>query len=60
MEEIIDSELSVEKKAEIIKQCDTYLAAMQQMHEQMMKEQEEIDRITAENWTILAQMRKAA
>lgn len=60
MEEIVDSELSTEKKAELIKQCDEYLATMQQMHEKMVKEQEEIDRITAETWAVLFQMRKAA
>lgn len=60
MEDIFDSELSAEKKAELIKQCDEYLTAMERMHEQMVQEQEEIDRITAETWTILAQMRKAA
>ena len=48
MEEIFDSELSAEKKAELMKQCDQYLAAMQQIHEHMVKEQEEIDQITAE------------
>ena len=60
MEDIFDSELSAEKKAELVKQCDDYLAAMQRTHEQMVKEQEEIDQITADTWTILARMRKAA
>ena len=60
MEEIFDSELSAEKKAELMKQCDQYLAAMQQIHEHMVKEQEEIDQITAETWEILTRMRKAA
>lgn len=60
MEEIFDTELTAENKAELIKQCDEYLAAMQQIHEQMVKDQEEIDRTTAETWAILAQLRKVA
>lgn len=60
MEDIFDSELSAEKKAEIIKQCDEYLVMMQRIHEQMVEEQKEIDQITADTWTILARMRKAA
>lgn len=60
MEDIFDSELSAEKKAELIKQCDEYLTAMQRTHEQMVKDQEEIDQITTDTWKILAQMRKAA
>ncbi|MGH9841295.1 MAG: hypothetical protein ACREEM_21275 [Blastocatellia bacterium] len=60
MEDIFDAEITAEKKAEIIREFDGYLAAMQRIHEQMVKDQEEIDRITAETWAILAQMRKAA
>lgn len=60
MEEIFDTELTAENKAELIKQCDEYLAAMQQIHEQMVKDQEEIDRTTAETWAILTQLRKVA
>lgn len=60
MEEIFDAELTAANKADLIKQCDEYLAAMQQIHEQMVKDQEEIDRTTAETWAILAQLRKVA
>ncbi len=60
MEDIFDAEITAEKKAELIREFDEYLAAMQRIHEQMVKDQEEIDQITAETWAILAQMRKAA
>ncbi len=60
MEEIFETELMAENKADLIRQCDEYLAAMQQIHEQIVKDQEEIDRTTAETWAILAQLRKAA
>ena len=60
MEDILDTELTAEKKAELIKQFDEYLEAIDRIHQQMVKEQEEIDRITAETWVILAQMPKIA
>jgi hypothetical protein len=60
MEDIFDAEITAEERAEFIRQFDEYLASMQKIHEQMENDQEEIDRITAETWTILDQMRKAA
>jgi hypothetical protein len=47
MEDILDTELTAEKKAELIKQFDEYLEAIE-------------DRITAETWAILARMPKIA
>ncbi len=60
MEDIFDTELTAEKKAELIKQFDEYLEAIDRIHEQMVREQEEIDRVTAETWAILARMPKIA
>ena len=60
MEDIFDAELTEKKKAEIIRQIDEYLEAMDRTHEQIVREQEEIDRITAETWAILARMPKIA
>lgn len=60
MEDIFDADLTAEKKAELIKQFDEYLEAIDRIHEQMVREQEEIDRITAERWAILARMPKIA
>ena len=60
MEDTFDAELTEEKKAEIIRRFDEYLEAIDRIHEQMVREQEEIDRITAETWAILARMPKIA
>lgn len=60
MEDVFDAELTPENKAELIRQFDEYLEAMQRIHEQMVKDQEEIDRTTAETWAILARMPKVA
>ena len=60
MEDIFDSEITPKKKAEIIKQCDEYLAAIDRIFAQMAKDREEIDRLSAHTEMMLAQMRKAA
>ena len=60
MENIFDSELSEEKKAEIIKQCDESLKAIYRIFEQMEKEEQEIDRLNGETRAMLNLMRKAA
>lgn len=60
MEDIFDSDLNAEEKAKIIKQCDEYLAAIDRIHEESVEEQKKIDKITAETWAILRQLRKAA
>lgn len=60
MDNIFDTELTPQEKADFIKQCDEYLEKLQRLHEQMARDQEEIDRTTAATWELLAQMRKAA
>lgn len=64
MEDIFDTELTAEEKAELIKKCDQYIEATQRILDRIGKDWEEIDRINAETRAILArlqdQMRKAA
>ena len=58
--DIVDSEPTAEKKAEIIKTCDEYLKAIHHIFKQMEKDEAEIDRLNAETRTMLDQMQKAA
>jgi phenylpyruvate tautomerase PptA (4-oxalocrotonate tautomerase family) len=55
MEKIFDAEMSEEKKNEIIKRLDEYLAAFTRLQEEMVRERREIDQIKAETWNILDQ-----
>ena len=57
MEETFDAEMSEEKKSEIIKRLDEYLAAFTRLQEEMVRDRREIDQIKAETWDILDQIR---
>lgn len=56
MEETFDAEMSEEKKGEIIKRLDEYLAAFARLQEEMVRDRREIDQIKAETWDILDQI----
>lgn len=58
--DIVDSEPTAEKKAEIIKTCDEYLKAIHCIFEQMEKDEADIDRLNVETRAMLNQMQKAA
>ncbi|MFN7948425.1 MAG: hypothetical protein U0Z53_23945 [Blastocatellia bacterium] len=60
MEDTFDTELTAEQKAEIRRQIDWYLEAMRRILAEMSKDRAEIDRLKAETWEMLDQMRKAA
>jgi thiamine biosynthesis lipoprotein ApbE len=60
MEDIFDSELSAEKKAEIVQECDKYLKAIDSIFKQMEKDEQDIERLNAETRAMLNQMREAA
>lgn len=60
MDNTLNFELTSDDPEEINRLLDLYIAALTQIHEKMKQDQQEIDRLTAETWTILAQMRKAA
>lgn len=60
MEEIFDTEPDTKDKAELSRQIDQYLEALRRNVEQMARDREEIDRLKAETWALLDQMRKAA
>ena len=57
MEEAFDAEITEEKKGEIIRRLDEYLAAFARLQEEMAKERNEIDQIKVETWGILDQIR---
>lgn len=57
MDKILEFELTSDDPAEISKLLDQYIEALDRIHEEMMKEREEIDRINAENGAILAHLR---
>lgn len=60
MDNILEFELTSDDPAEINKLLDRYIEALTRIHEQVEKDQAEIDRLSAETWALLAQMRKAA
>lgn len=60
MEDIFDSELSAEKKVEIVQECDKYLKAIYRIFEEMEKEERDIDRLNAETRAMLNQMQRIA
>jgi hypothetical protein len=60
MDKTFDDQLTNEDKAELKTQFDQYLAALRRTLEQMAADRQEIDRLKAETWEMLAQMRKAA
>jgi len=64
MEDLFKLELTSDDPAEISRLLDQYLQAMRRILEQIEKDEEVIDRNTAETWLILNrlrdQMRKAA
>lgn len=60
MEDIFDTKLTAEEKAEILKKCDEYIEATHRILEHMQRDWDEIDKVDAETSAILAQMRKAA
>jgi len=60
MENAFDAEITTEQKAEIIKMLDEYTEKFQHIHEQMVRDQEEIDRLNAESWAFLKQIREFA
>ena len=64
MDKILELELTSNDPAEISQLLDQYIEALDRIHEEMVKDREEIDRINAENTANLAylrsQMREAA
>jgi hypothetical protein len=64
MEDLLKFELTSDDPAEISRLLDKYLQALRRILEQIEKDEEVIDRNTAETWLILNQlqdqMRKAA
>jgi hypothetical protein len=60
VDKTFDDQLTSEDKAELKAQFDQYLAALRRTLEQMAADRQEIDRLKAETWEMLAQMRKAA
>ena len=57
MDKTLEFELTSDDPAEIGKLLDQYIDALDQIHKEIVKDREEIDRINAENVTILAQLR---
>ncbi|HWQ32326.1 MAG TPA: hypothetical protein VNQ79_05545 [Blastocatellia bacterium] len=59
MEDTFESGLSSKDQVELKKLIEEYLEAFRRIHEQMTRDQMEIDRLKAETWVMLDQMRKA-
>jgi hypothetical protein len=57
MDKTLEFELTSDDPAEISKLLDQYIEALDRIHKEMVKDREEIDRINAENVTVLAQLR---
>jgi hypothetical protein len=57
MDKTLEFELTSDDPDEISKLLDQYIEALDQIHKEMVKDREEIDRINAENIAILAQLR---
>ena len=59
MEDTFESGLSSKDQVELKKLIEEYLEAFRRIHEQMTRDQMEIDRLKAETWVMFDQMRKA-
>jgi hypothetical protein len=57
MDKTLEFELTSDDPAEISRLLDQYIEALDRIHKEMVKDREEIDRINAENVTVLAQLR---
>ena len=57
MDKTLELELTSDDPAEISKLLDQYIEALDRIHKEMIKDREEIDRINAENVSVLAQLR---
>jgi len=57
MDKTLEFELTSDDPAEISKLLDQYIEALDRIHKEMVKDREEIDRINAENATVLARLR---
>jgi hypothetical protein len=60
MDKTFDDQLTSEDKDELKAQFNQYLADLRRTLDQMAAERQEIDRLKAETWEMLARLRKAA
>ncbi len=58
MENVVETEMTAEKKADFIKQCNEYFAAIGQILAQIDKDEAEVERLNAETRGMLAGLRQ--